>query len=45
VDVEGKTFFDWATASFMIPRKPEKKYEKLAEQQWQWLEQQLKEST
>ncbi|KAI6171051.1 Tartrate-resistant acid phosphatase type 5 [Aphelenchoides bicaudatus] len=45
IDVDGKTLFNWVTANFKVPEKPEKKHEKMAVEQWKWLEQQLKEST
>jgi tartrate-resistant acid phosphatase type 5 len=43
-DVEGRSLFSWITATWLVPEKPEKKYEKLAELQWKWIEDELKKS-
>lgn len=45
IDVEGRSVFHWMTALLLTPKKPEKKFEKLAKEQWEWIEEQLKTST
>jgi len=43
-DVEGRSLFSWLTATWLVPDKPERKYEKLAQEQWKWLEEELAKS-
>jgi tartrate-resistant acid phosphatase type 5 len=40
-DVEGRSLFSWLGAKSLKPENPEKKYEKLAEIQWKWIENEL----
>ncbi|KAI6183121.1 Tartrate-resistant acid phosphatase type 5 [Aphelenchoides bicaudatus] len=44
VDVDGRSIIAWMNARKQVPNKPDPPNEKLAEEQWQWIEEQLKQS-
>jgi hypothetical protein len=44
VDVGSRSIFSWFGAHERVPDKPEPKYAELATQQWDWIEENLKNS-